>query len=209
MLNNLLLGLAKTTMLSFYKNGNNMKTKILYKSFPENREPNRFKFTLGVWHKHDGELEICNSGFHASKNIIDAMSFVNAFWVAKVEVRGKHIIQDNKECWEEMRVVEWVKWTKKDSISLAIYVAELVLGNFEKQYPNDMRPREAIEAAKNVLKKDNGENRSAAESAWSAVRSAAWSAESAARSAWFAARSAANEKILTKCHNFVIERKGL
>ena len=200
-----------------------MKTKILYKSFPENRKPNGLKFTLGVWHKHDGELEICNSGFHASKNIIDAMSFVNAFWVAKVEVRGKHIIQDNKECWEEMRVVEWVKWTKKDSISLAIYVAELVLGNFEKQYPNDMRPREAIEAAKNVLKKDNRENRSVAWSAGeSAARSAesvwsAWSARStesvrsATESAWSAwsTESAANEKILTKCHNFVIKRKGL
>lgn len=213
--------------------------KILYKSLPADRQPKGYKFKLGVWHKHEGDIEICESGFHASKNAIDAIGYVNCFWLAKVEVKGKHQIQDDKECWEYMRIIKWVKWTKKDSVAQAIYAAELVLDNYEKNYPNDLRPREAIEAAKKVLKNDTVKNRSAARSAarsaesaawsaesaaesarpaarsaawpaWSAARSAAWSAWSAAESAaWSAAESAAKKRIMDKCHKFVIERKKL
>jgi len=77
-----------------------------------------------------------------------------------------------------------------------------VIDNFEKVYPNDDRPRKAIEAKQSWLKgeiddKELSAARSAAESAWSAAESAAWSAarsaaQSAAESAaWSAARSAA------------------
>ena len=185
--------------------------KTLYKSLPADRKPNGFKFKKGIWHKHKGDIKICEAGFHASKNIIDAMNYVNAGWIAKVQVRGKSIIQNDKECWSEMKIVEWKKWTKKDSVSLAIFAAELVLKNYEKEYPDDKRPREAIEAAKKVLKANTAKNRSAAEfaaeSAWSAARSAAWFAtKSAAESAaWFAAYN----KTLKKCHDFVLKRKGL
>lgn len=210
----------------------NQKPIILYKSFPADRKPNGFNFKLGKWHKHTGKLEICQSGFHASENIIDAMRYVFADYVAKVEVRGKSIIQDDKQCWEEMKVLKWKKWTKKDSVSLAIYAAELVLDNFEKKYPDDKRPREAIEAAKKVLKEDNDKNRNAAWSAGSAAGNAAWSGRSAAWSAasvesaaasvesawsawsaWSAESAAGNaaekQKILTQCHSFVIKKKDL
>ena len=156
-----------------------MKT-YLYKSLPANMKPHGHKFVVGKWYKIDGDILICNNGFHASKNIIDAMGYVAAEVLAKVEVRGKGIKQDNKECWSEMRLVKTYKWTKKDSVLLAIFAAELVLKNYEDKYPNDLRPRQAIEAAKKVLKQDNEKNRSAA----SAAASAAWSAaESAAESA--------------------------
>ena len=170
--------------------------KILYKSIPDNQTSNGHKWTKGKWYKIKDDLDICHKGFHASKNIIDAMTYVNCGWIAKVEVRGKSIIENNKECWSEMKIVEWYKWTKKDSVSLAIFAAELVLGNYEKEYPKDMRPREAIEAAKQVLKLDNETNRSAAESAAesatkSAMESTVWPTESAAKFAsWSAAKSA-------------------
>ncbi|KKK98132.1 hypothetical protein LCGC14_2645780 [marine sediment metagenome] len=96
-----------------------------------------------------------------------------------------------------MRIVKWKKWTKKDSIALSIFAAELILDNYEKEYPNDSRPRDAIKAAKKVLKHDTIKNRSAA-------RSAAESAMSAAESAMSAARY---NKIIQKCHNFIMERK--
>src|SRR3990167_2648382 len=153
-----------------------MKEKILYKSLPKNLKPNGHKFVVGKWYKIDEPLDICHVGFHASKNIIDAMGYVPAEVVARVKVRGKGLIQDDKECWSEMMLEKTYKWTKKDSVSLAIFSAELVLNNFEKKYPDDKRPRQAIEAAKRVLKNDTAKNRSAA---WSAARSAAWSAESA------------------------------
>jgi hypothetical protein len=194
---------------------------ILYKSLPADRKPNGFQFKKGVWYKEDN-ISICSRGFHASKNIIDAMFYVNCEWIAKVEVRGESEIQEDKQCWSEMKILEWQKWNKKDSVSLAVFSAELVLDNFEKKYPNDKRPRQAIEAAKKVLKNDTEENRSAAWSAWiaawsawsaaSSAESAAWSAWNAARSAWSAASSAesaesAASSAESKCHNFVLKRK--
>lgn len=50
-----------------------------------------------------------------------------------------------------MRIVKAYKWTPQDSVKLAIYSAELVIDIFEKQYPDDKRPRLAIEAAKAYL----------------------------------------------------------
>src|SRR3990167_2175163 len=113
-----------------------------------------------------------------------------------------------------MRIIKWKKWTKKDSVSLAIFSAELVLDNFEKKYPDDKRPREAIEAAKAVLKNDNEKTRDAASAAASAVWSAAAGAASAASAAASAVWSAASawsaawgaEKIIIQCHDFIIKR---
>ena len=169
---------------------------ILYKSIAENKTSHGHRWKLNKWYKITEPLNICKKGFHASKNIIDAMGFVNMGWAAKVEVRGDSIIEKNKECWSEMRIIKWKKWTKKDSVSLAIFSAELVLDNFEKKYPDDKRPREAIEAAKAVLKNDNEKTRDAA----SAAASAVWSAASA----WSAAGGA--EKIIIQCHDFIIKR---
>jgi hypothetical protein len=158
---------------------------------------------VGEWFKED-KIKICERGFHASKEPLQAMGYVNCEILARVEVRGKSIKQDDKECWSEMRIKKAYEWTKEDSVSLAIFAAEMCLKNYEKQYPDDKRPRNAIEAAKAWLKNPTKENESASaasaawsaaaseSAAWSAARSAAWSAESAAASAaWSAAASAA------------------
>ena len=178
--------------------------KTLYKTLKSNltSEHENFKWEVGKWYKTEGEINLCGNGFHASKRLIDAMSYVTPEEVALVEVKGKHDIQKDKECWEYMRIVKSKKWTKEHSVKLSIYSSELVLKNFEKEFPDDKRPREAIEAAKKWLENPTEENRSAArsaaDSALSAARSAAdsaWSAarsaDSAAMSAWSAARSAA------------------
>jgi hypothetical protein len=140
------------------------------------------KWKVGEWYKCEEKLDMCNVGFHASPKIYQAFSYIQGSVVAKVEVRGKHKSQDDKEVWEEMRIIEAKKWTKKDSVALAIFSAELVIENYEKECPGDDRPRKAIEAAKKVLENDTAKNRSAASAARS-VASAAASAASAARSA--------------------------
>ena len=189
------------------------------------------EWKVGEWQKESKALK-CEQGFHASERIIDAMRFVNCEVLARVEVKGKCDKEDDKQCWTEMRIVEAYEWTKQDSVKLSIFAAELSLKNFEKVFPDDKRPREAIEAAKKWLEKPTKANESAArsaawsawsaawsawsawsaESAWSAwsaawsAWSAAWSAESAesaARSAESAARSAA--KILDQCEEFILE----
>ena len=152
------------------------------------------KWKLGKWYKTKGGLSMCSNGFHASERIIDSMQYVPMEILAKVEVRGEYLEQPGKQCWEEMRIVRAWKWEKKDSVALAIYAAGLVLENFEKLYPDDKRPREAIQVARRWLKNPAKNSLSAwpAESAArSAAWSAAWSAESAARSAGSAAESAA------------------
>jgi len=150
------------------------------------------KWEVGKWKKVRGEVKLCNKGFHCSELILDAMSYVSPGVVAEVEVRGKSDIQEDKQAWSEMRLVKTWEWTKEDSVALAIYSAELVIKNFEKEFPDDKRPREAIKAAKKWLKNPTEENRSAAESAAWSARSAAWSAaRSAARSAAWSAGSAA------------------
>ena len=98
---------------------------------------------------------------------------------------------------------DWANWVlvrlmnKKQRIQYAIFAAELVLDNFERRYPEDKRPRLAIEAAKKAIKNNTKQNRSAAWSAAESAWSAAWSARSAAESAAeSAARSAMQVTIL-------------
>ena len=80
---------------------------------------------------------------------------------------------------------------------IACDCAESVLPNYESAYPDDDRPRKAIQAARDYVndKITTEELQAARSAAWSAARSAAWSAawsaELAAKSAELAARSAA------------------
>jgi hypothetical protein len=206
--------------------GGERMNKTLWKSMlagPKSANGDEGVWKIGEWRKHDGELSMCNAGYHASRNVIDSMGYVNAEVIARVEVRGKHLEQGDKQCWEQMRIVKAWTWMKKDSVRLAVYAAELVIGIFEKEYPDDKRPRQAIEATKNWLAEPTEKNRLAARdaageawaagsAAWAAgsatwaARSAAWAAGGAtwaARSAAWAARSAAGEAG-AKCHRFVL-----
>ena len=180
------------------------------------------KWVKGKWKTIKGELDMCHKGFHCSIKPYDAFSYVQGEICAEVEVRGGHLSEENKEVWSEMRIVKTFRWTKKDSVRLAIYSAELCLPNYEKLYENKA-PRLAIEAAKKWLKTGKSKGLSAAwsaamsaESAAMSARSAAWSARSAAWSArsaaWSAAwsamsaESAAIKKIQTYFKKIVAER---
>lgn len=84
--------------------------------------------------------------------------------------------------------LDWANWTisralsKENKIRYAIYAAEQVIDIFEKVYPKDKRPREAIQAAKNYQNDPTEEKRDAA---WDA-RDAAWAARDARDAAWAA-----------------------
>ncbi|MCK9436207.1 MAG: pentapeptide repeat-containing protein [Synergistaceae bacterium] len=69
---------------------------------------------------------------------------------------------------------------KKVNLLYAIYCVEAVLSIYEEQYPNDSRPRAAIEAAKACLKNPSKENRNKAYSAGYAATAAADAAYDAA-----------------------------
>lgn len=175
-----------------------MENKTLFKAMRKNLYSHykRKRWQIGKWYKVKGELSMCSNGFHASERIIDSMQYVPMEVLAKVEVRGKYLKQSDKQCWEEMRIIKAWKWEKKDSVALAIYVASLVLRNFEKECPGNKRPRKAIQAAKRWLKEPTEQNRSAA-------RSAAWSAESAA---WSEESAAWSEEILNRIETWIRRR---
>jgi len=84
--------------------------------------------------------------------------------------------------------LSWEELTKEEELKInilhAIYCAEAVLPIYENKYPNDNRPRLAIEAAKTVLKYPTEENKAKA-------KAAAWAADDAADDAGFASHAAA------------------
>ena len=104
----------------------------------ENRD-----WKINEWRKEE-DIDMCKKGFHASKTPLQALEYVKGEILAEVEVKGKSIIEEDKECWSEMRILKAWHWTKEDSVSLAIFAAEQVIDIFEKKHPDDDRPRKAI-----------------------------------------------------------------
>lgn len=176
------------------------KTKYLYKFLAKGMESNyetpsgEQTWEIGKWYKYDGEIELHFKGFHASESIMDALKFshhgLNEVKVlAKVEVRGAH---QGKSVWSEMRVVKAWNWTKKDSVEIAIFAAEQVIHIYEKHYPNDGRPRKAIEAAKAWLKDPSEKNKNEVVKSATYATQAAYEASQAASYAAYAASRAAH-----------------
>ena len=80
------------------------------------------------------------------------------------------------------------KMTKMQCVKYAIYAAEQVLHIYENKYPDDKRPRLAIEAAKKYLKNPSA---AVADAARAAADAAAYAAYAAARAAADATADAA------------------
>jgi hypothetical protein len=81
----------------------------------------------------------------------------------------KELMKENRFSWANWFIVKIM--TYKQYVAYAIYAAEQVIEICEKKYPDDKRPRKAIEAAKECLKNPSKKNKRAA-----AAR-AAWAAE--------------------------------
>jgi Immunity protein Imm5 len=96
---------------------------------------------------------------------------------------------------------DWLLWLlrraqaidKPQAVQVSIACAEHVLDMYEKKYPEDKRPRQAIEAAQAWLQNPTEENRKAAAAAAAAAAydAAAYDAYAAAAAAAYAAYAAA------------------
>jgi hypothetical protein len=88
----------------------------------------------------------------------------------------------------EHKKYDWFNWllvrrmNKKQKVTYAIYAAEQVIELFEKKYPEDKRPRKAIEAAKAYLNDPCARTKKAAAAA-AAADAAAYTADAAAAAA--------------------------
>lgn len=102
---------------------------------------------IGKWYEENSTLNY-SVGFHANENLINALRVGCGDVIALVECDGDHIASGDGQRWQRMRILEAYRWTRLDSVSLAIFCAEFVINLFEKRYPEDKRPRLAIDAAR-------------------------------------------------------------
>jgi len=139
---------------------------------PKNGKP-------GKWMPKIEDPKCCVAGYH----LVELSSLVE--WLRDgctiYEAQGKgpsHTDGSGKTAFAQARLVRQLHISEEDLRLFAADCAEHVLPLFEEQFPDDDRPRRAIEAARAFAR---GEI--TASSAWSAATS------SAASAAWSAARS--------------------
>lgn len=111
------------------------ETIIGYKFIREDRTSKNGdsgKWVKGRWKKHEGELELCASGFHACLTPKQATKYIYGGLLCVVEAKGKILHEKNdKFVAEQMRVVE-VFDAKPIMVEWAIACAWRVLKVYEK-----------------------------------------------------------------------------
>ena len=135
----------------------------------------------GRWMPRVTDIKPCERGYHVFSRK-DILQWVNAT-LYEAEVRGETIDHGDKTVAESCRLIRPVSGCNESTLRLfACRVAEDVLPIYEREYPDDYRPRKAIETARRYA---NGK-------ATDRELAAAWAARGAARdAAWAAARAAA------------------
>jgi hypothetical protein len=141
----------------------------------------------GEWLKHDGELEMCKSGLHASVRLIDALQYAPGNTICRVELDGEIVEDDDKVVATRRRILwrvdgeellqEFARWCALQFIHL--WDAPDVVREYLETGREDLRS--AAKAAASAAAK------------WDAAWSAAWDAASDAASD--AARDAQNTKL--------------
>ena len=144
----------------------------------------------GKWLPAVKDPRPCVRGYH----VVD-IAHLPAHWgipgvLYEVEVRGKTVEDGDKTACAQIRLVRRVgELTPGIAATFAADCAERVLGLFEAKFPDDDRPRKAIEAARACIADPTPENRAAAGAAAGAA-GAAWDAAYDAGAAWAAANAA-------------------
>jgi len=147
-------------------------------------------YGAGKWHKPQGKrpgkwmpklnenlLRPCVYGYHLCRD----QDLI--YWLHKdiyvAECKGKVVVSDDKVVVAQARLTMHMDtWDECAARLFAADCAEHVLPIFEKEHPNDDRPRKAIEAARKYA---NGKIGAAA---GAAARAAAWDAAGAAEKKW-------------------------
>ena len=142
----------------------------------------------GRWMRRIENIVPCKRGYHVFERK-DILHWANAT-LYEAEVRGETIDHGDKIVAESARLIRPVSGCNERTLRLfACRVAEDVLPLFEAQYPDDYRPRKAIETARRHA--DGKATDSELAAARDAARDAARAAEDAAWDAAWAAADAA------------------
>jgi hypothetical protein len=148
------------------------------------------------WTPRVADLVICERGWHACRWGDAVHHISDELWICELD--GPVVEGDDKVAGARLRLVRRVDAIDERTLRhFAADCAEEVLPTFERERPDDDRPRKAIEAARNFAAgKISAAARDAARAAardaaaaGAAARDAAWAAAGAA--AWAAAGAAA------------------
>ncbi len=148
---------------------------------------------VGVW-TPDATPVMCVSGWHLAthEGIAEHARTGSVLWIA--EGRGEFVAAGDKVAFSSARLVSQVgTLTQIIAVQWAAECAKRVLRHYEDRYPEDKRPREAIQAALKWAKDPTEANRAAdaASAADAAYAYAADAADAAADAAAYAAAYAA------------------
>ena len=82
-----------------------------------------FTYEIGNTYEHEGEIKLCKSGFHYSREIRDAFLYVNGDHCVEIEAGG-NIIEDDSKCVcseitivKELNITEILEILSKDENS--------------------------------------------------------------------------------------------
>ena len=155
-------------------------------SLPNDGEPGEWMGPVG------GELALCVNGYHYCQEGT-LLEWLQAE-LYEVEIRGERLYDEEtgKGCAREMRFLHRVEaWNARTQRLFACDCAEHVLHLYERNYPDDDRPRKAIEVARRYA--EGEATRAELDAAWDAAGAAAWDAagDAAGAAAWAAAWDAA------------------
>lgn len=104
-------------------------------------------WTPGEWMPKIANLVPCQSGYHLCRADQLVQWLHEEIYLA--EWRGERVEAGDKFVVSECRLLKKLEaWNEKSARLFCCDCAEHVLHIFEAKYPNDMRPRRAIEAAR-------------------------------------------------------------
>jgi len=150
----------------------------------------------GDWVEVTGKMVACSpSALHACR-VQDLGTWVSDGDLFEIEMDKPQVARgDDKVISQKARLLRRIPCSDKIKRLWACDMAEDVLPIFEREYPDDMRPRNAIQAGRDYADgKITAAARDAAwAAAWAAARAAAWGAagDAAWDAAWAAAGAAA------------------
>ncbi len=143
----------------------------------------------GKWMPFIENIVPCRSGYHLCRQK-DLLTWLNeTIWVA--EARGGRVLCDNKVVVRQARLIKKLTWNDQTARLFACDCARRVLYIYEKQHPEDSRPRKCIEVSEQFAR--GKASKKDLDAAGAAARDAAGDAAGAARAAAWAARAAAGD----------------
>ena len=137
-----------------------MKKVIAYKAFNKDMTCRDFQYEVGKTYKHDGDVEVCSSGFHACLNPLDCLNYydltTSKFAVVEVVKPTKKHGDDTKIATAEISIkaeltlpefiknsVDYIINATKSKASSGNYAQQASSGNYAQQASSGDRAQQA------------------------------------------------------------------